>query len=69
MGNIDTVRLYSFTATSTILLMIYTAILIRVIKGSMFTFVIKMIVLLMLYNIGVLAHEWLVKTLIHMLDN
>ena len=63
MISLATIKLYSFTVTSSILLVMYAATLIRVLKGSKFSFVIKMIILLMLYNIGVLAHQWLLKLL------
>ena len=69
MGNVDEIELYTFTATSSILLVIYTATLIRVLHGSSFTFVINLIILMMLYNIGVLAHQWLLQVLDHMLAN
>ena len=67
MINLAAIKLYSFTVTSSILLVIYAAALIRVLKGSKFYFVIKIIVLLMLFKIGVLAHQWLLKQLHKML--
>ena len=60
MGNTEETKLISYTATSIILLVIYSATLYRVLTGSKFQLVIRLIVLLMLYNIGSPAHQWLV---------
>ena len=56
MGDIEIVKLYSFTVTSSVLLVIYSATLYRVLKGSRFILVIRLIKLLMLYNISVIVH-------------
>ena len=61
MGNTEETKLISYTATSIILLVIYSATLYRVLKGSRFQLVIRLIVLLMLYNIGSTVHQWLLK--------
>ena len=61
MGNSEETKLISYTATSSILLVIYSVTLYRVLKGSRFQLVIRLIVLLMLYNIGSTVHQWLLK--------
>ena len=61
MQKIEDIKLYSLTATSSVLLVMYSVTLFRVLKGSRFTLVIRLIVLLMFYNIGFVAHQWLLK--------
>ena len=61
MSNLESIKLYSLTATSSVLLLVYSVTLYRVYKGSRFKLVIKLIVLLMGYNIGFMAHQWILK--------
>ena len=63
MMNLESLKLYFFTATSSVLLLVYSATLYKVLKGSRFKLVIKLIVLLMLYNISFMIHQWIVKYL------
>ena len=67
MANTEDIRLYSCTATASVLLVVYTLTLIRVMRGSKFKLVVKLIVLLMLYNVGVIAHQWLLKVILDMI--
>ena len=52
MANKEDIKLYCLTATSSVLLAVYSVTLVRLLKGSRFTPVIKLFVLLILYNIG-----------------
>jgi len=61
MSKLESLKLYFFTATSSVLLVVYSVTLHKVLKGSRFKLVIKLIVLLMLYNISFMTHQWLVK--------
>ena len=54
-----TIKFWSSMTTSSILLAIYSANLVRVYRGSKHKFVKKLIVLLMLYNVGGLVHQGL----------
>ena len=54
-----TVKFWSSMTTSSILLGLYSANLVRVYRGSKHKFVKKLIVLLMLYNVGVVTHQGL----------
>ena len=60
------IKFYSSTATAIILLVTYSATLIRVLRGSRFQLVIRLIVILMLYNVGELAHYWLLNIIVKM---
>ena len=57
------IRFWSSMTTSSVLLVIYSANLVRVYRGSNHKFVKSMIVLLMLTNVGVIVHQGLVKEL------
>ena len=67
MSDIETIKLYSLTASSSVLIVIYSSTLYRVLKGSRFTLVIRLITLLMLYNISVIVHQRSLKVLQRML--
>ena len=60
---VSTIDLYFETVTCSILIMIYLVIIIRALKGSGFTFVIKLCSLLILFNFGVLSHKWFLVVL------